>query len=173
MAVEHHAPLRSPFSGNAEQSAHLRGYRLPQRVAEDQVGRAVGPRIVGDRDHPVHRNLAVERAREGRRDAQLDRAADIAADLFGVGKCSQARVGASTDVGLVVLVGCRQAVLEVAGSGRRGLLDVAGVATHTQQRRSSSGVSSAITSSVLAIGGTRSPRAIDPISSSGTPNARS
>ena len=48
-----------------------------------------------------------------------------------------------------------------------------GVATQIQHRSSSSGSSAAMTSNVSASGGTRSPLAIDPISSSGTPSASS
>jgi hypothetical protein len=48
-----------------------------------------------------------------------------------------------------------------------------GVATQIQHRSSSAGVSAAITSKVSASGGTRSPRAIEPTSSAGTPSDNS
>ena len=86
----------------------------------------------------------------------------------------EARIRGAADVRLVVRVGRREAVLEVPRSGAAAALATCrGVATQIQHLSSSSGVRASMTSSVLAIGGTRSGRAMEPISMDGTPSRSS
>ena len=158
VAMEHHAALRGSFPGVADQieSPALvslgRGCRRPRcRPLRRYAGRRRS-RSPARSGHPV------EWARECGGDAQLDRSADFFADR-GRRRERRPRWPPSIDrFGLVVLVRCRQAVLELARARGRRPSRCAAVWRPTPSIvSSSSGSSSAITSSVLAIGGTRSP----------------
>ena len=153
---------------------HLGGDRLAEGVADDDVDGALGARVVGDADDPLSGSSALERAGERRRDAQLDRAADLAARVRsrrasprGCSRwCGRCWPGCGSPT--------RRSSTGNCVRRRRRPSRRAGVSPPTSSTViSSSGVSAATTSRVLAIGGTRSGRAIEPISSAGTPSASS
>src|SRR6185312_1746782 len=108
----------------SEQVGHLRRYRLPDGVAYDDVVGSSGAWVGGDADHSLWIGQALERTGERRRDAQLDGPTELLRNPDGVGHRRDAVFGAAPDVGLVVRVRRREAVLEVTRAGGGGLLDV-------------------------------------------------
>ena len=149
--------------GRAPPGRGCRTRRCRRRPSVRGVGRDV--------EHPLRVDRALERAGERRGDAQFDRSADLAARSRTASGIA-ARL-ASVERPMLAWLCASEAdrqYWKLRAPAAAAFSTCRGVATHTQQRCSSSGVSSAITSSVLAIGGTRSGRAIEPISSSGTPS---
>ena len=107
-----------------DQVGHLRRYGLADGVAHDDVVGSRGAWVGGDADHPLAVGQPLEGAGERGGDAQLDRAADLVRDPDGVGHRRDAVLGGAPDVGLVVGIRRREAVLEVARTRGGRLLDV-------------------------------------------------
>ena len=107
-----------------DEVGHLCRDGLADGVAHDDVFGSCSAWVGGDADHPLGVGQALERTRERRGDAQLDGTAGLLRDPDGVGHRGDAVFGAAPDVGLVVRVRRREAVLEVPRTGGRRLLDV-------------------------------------------------
>jgi hypothetical protein len=92
-------------------------------VSDDVVG-SRGAWVGGDTDDTLRIGQPLEGARERGGDAQLNRAVDFVADPDGIGHRRHAVLGGSPDVGLVVGIRRREAVLEVARTCGGRLLDM-------------------------------------------------
>ena len=122
--MEDDAALRCSFPDALYQIADLRWYCLADRVAYDDIVGSRGTWVGGDADYPLRIGQPLEGARERGGDAQLNRAVDFVADPDGIGHRRHAVLGGSPDVGVVVGIRRREAVLEVARTCGGRLLDM-------------------------------------------------
>ena len=124
-------------------------------------------------DHPLGLGQPLEGAGERGGDAQLDRAADLLGDSHGSGIAARLSSVLRPMLAWLWESEAEKQYWKFRAPAAAAFSTCRGVATQIQHRSSSSGSSAATTSRVLAIGGTRSGRAIEPISSAGTPSASS
>ena len=169
--MEDDAALRGSFPNASYQIADLRRYCLADGVANDDIVGARGAWIGGDSDDPLRIGQPLERTGERGSDTQLNRTADLLAIRTASGIAAILSSVVRPMLALLWESEAEKQYWKLRAPAAAAFSTCLGVATQIQHRSSSSGSSAATTSSVSASGGTRSGRAIEPISSVGTPSA--